>query len=578
MGVFTMAGHSVFTLRQRRPMRKQDKRCRLQLEVLEDRTLLSFNTALGDVFYIDMENHNLIQPSGLNKTPEQLLANPAAPYLNSLMTIGNPNAAQTSWASNYDNAGIGIHPSLPNYLWQEQGTNNNNYNDNQPFGPGGANQGNAPNLSGLLQIAGIPWKSYQEDIDLTANSNNYAFTIVTQANFTAGAVYSNNGQMFTVLQTLQHTTALYTSGTGAPAPSGILTKISGKGPNTTSFSAFGTVNVPAANALTSTIASQDQWTVPLTGFSGTSSAYTNSYNGSNQYNFQTKHDGQLYFNMSNGGNNPSPSNPESLYYAPLQQLATDLTNNTVARYSQITPDQYNDMHSSLNTAFTYNGVTYAANTDQEAIALGDNFLSMIVPQIMASQAYKNNGAIVIWFDETEFGDTSKFTLPLVVISPLAKGNAYNSTLTYTHSSDLKTMEELFGVYGPGGAFLGGANNPATNDLSDFFVTSSATANPVASGRNAASVLGDVASMRDGLNATGNLAFMLTEPDGWSSQTGKVTGGNALTNSTVVPGAYVGDVSYGSDANNSTHEQSIIAAQLVHKSDGDIIADPLSIQF
>ena len=36
-----------------------------------------------------------------------------------------------------------------------------------------------------------------------------------------------------------------------------------------------------------------------------------------------------------------------------------------------------------------------------AIAQGDNFLSMIVPQIMASQAYKNNGAIVIWYDETE---------------------------------------------------------------------------------------------------------------------------------------------------------------------------------
>ena len=36
-----------------------------------------------------------------------------------------------------------------------------------------------------------------------------------------------------------------------------------------------------------------------------------------------------------------------------------------------------------------------------------------------------------------------------MISPLAKGNAYDSTLTYTHSSDLKTMQELFGVYGPG---------------------------------------------------------------------------------------------------------------------------------
>jgi phosphatidylinositol-3-phosphatase len=86
---------------------------------------------------------------------------------------------------------------------------------------------------------------------------------------------------------------------------------------------------------------------------------------------------------------------------------------------------------------------------------------------MASQAYKNNGAIVIWFDETENGDTSAFTLPLIVISPVAKGNAFTNNILYTHSSDLRTLEELFGVFGPGGAFLGDAAN--ATDLSDLFV-------------------------------------------------------------------------------------------------------------
>jgi hypothetical protein len=89
--------------------------------------------------------------------------------------------------------------------------------------------------------------------------------------------------------------------------------------------------------------------------------------------------------------------------------------------------------------------------------------------LMASQAYKNNGVIVIWFDETEKGNTTSFTIPEIVISPLAKGNAYNSTLTYTHSSDLKSMQELFSVSAPGGGFLGDANTPGTNDLSDMFV-------------------------------------------------------------------------------------------------------------
>jgi len=383
-------------------MRPRPFSFRPSLEALEGRDLPSINPLIGTVFYIDMENHNLTQPSSVT-SPQQLLGNPAAPYLNSLMTPGNPNAAQTSYASNYynvlfNNPSVSIHPSEPNYVWQEAGLNGL-LNDADPF-PN--NIVNAPNLSALLQSAGISWKSYQEDIDLMPTS--------------------------------------------------------------------GTVNQPGANALTSTVAPQNQWTVPLKSFSGTSPDYTNPYNGSHQYNFAAKHDGSLFFTATNGGNDFSPSSPEAQFYAPLQQLQTDLNNNTVARYNVITPNQFNDMHSSFNTDFTYNGVTWAHNTDQQAIAIGDNFLSQIIPTIMASQAYKNNGVIVIWFDETERGNTTSFTIPEIVISPLAKGNAFNSTLTYTHSSDLKSLQELFGVPAPGGGFLGDANTPGTNDLSDMFVS------------------------------------------------------------------------------------------------------------
>jgi hypothetical protein len=368
----------------------------LTVEVLEDRAVPSASPALGDIFYIDMENHNLTQPANLSNAPQQLLNNPAAPYLNSLMTPGNLNAKQTSFASDYLNVAPGIHPSEPNYVWQEAGLTGP-LNDADPF-PN--NIVNDPNFSALLQGAGISWKSYQEDTDLIPLS--------------------------------------------------------------------GSVNQPGANSLTSMVAPPEQRTVPLISFSGTSAAYTNPYNGSHQYNFSPKHDGQLFFTATNGGNDRTPSNPEAKFYAPLQQLQTDLKTNKVAKYNEITPNQYNDMHSSLNTDFTYNGVTWTHNTDQEAIAIGDNFLSKIVPEIMASKAYKNNGAIVIWFDETEGGDTSAETLAEIVISPLAKGNAFKSTLRYTHSSDLKSLEELFGVYAPGGGFLGDANTPGTNDLSDLF--------------------------------------------------------------------------------------------------------------
>jgi hypothetical protein len=372
---------------------------------------------LGDVFVIDMENHNFVQPSTDTNAPQQLLGNLAAPFLNGLMTPGNPLAAQVSYASAYHNVlatpsgnNPSIHPSEPNYMWQEAGSNFGVLNDNDPYvvnpSTGLTNVQSAPNLSGLLQAAGIKWKSYQEDIDLATNAN---------------------GQV------------------------------------------------------TSNVLPQSQWTVPLSSVSGTSAAYVNPYNGSNQYNYATKHDGQPFFTATNGGTtttpNTSPSNPEAQYYSPLQALQSDLNNNTVGRYNLITPNQYNDMHSALSGGFTYNGVHYTG--DSASIAQGDNFLSIIVPQIMASQAYKNNGAIVIWFDETEGTNANDFshTIPEIVISSLAKGNAYTNTVNYTHSSDLKTLQELFGVYGPGGTFLGDAASPGTNDLSDLFVAGAITAVP-----------------------------------------------------------------------------------------------------
>jgi hypothetical protein len=366
---------------------------------------------IGDVFYIALENHNFTQPSTVPLgTPQQLFGNTAAPYLNSLVTKGNPNAADVSYAGNYQNVSPNLHPSEPNYVYQVSGVTGP-LNDNDPY-PN--NIVNAPNLGQIMAAKGETWRSYQEDVDLVPNS--------------------------------------------------------------------GSVNQPGANSLTSTVASKNQWTVPTASFSGTnpgsstSAAYTNPCNGSHQYNYAVKHNPFPFFTATNGGTatapNFSPSNPQAQNYEPLRQLQTDLTNNTVGRFNWITPDQYNDMQSSLNTSFPYNGVTYAANTDQEAVALGDNFLSIVVPEIEASQAFKNNGEIVIWNDETEGDETVGSTAGLdgteIIISPLAKGNAYTNKIPYTHASDLVTLQNIFGVAGPRGAdgYLGGA--AGANSLADLF--------------------------------------------------------------------------------------------------------------
>jgi hypothetical protein len=73
--------------------------------------------------------------------------------------------------------------------------------------------------------------------------------------------------------------------------------------------------------------------VPLISFSGASPAYSNRYNASHQYNYQPKHNPPLFFEDTNGGNDAARNNPIIKNYAPLQQLESDLTNNTAARYN-----------------------------------------------------------------------------------------------------------------------------------------------------------------------------------------------------------------------------------------------------
>jgi hypothetical protein len=383
--------------------------------------------AIGPIWVIDMENRNWTQPSTDTSAPAQIFGNAAAPYINSLVTPGNANAALVSYSSHYHHvlstpsgANPSIHPSEPNYLWQESGTNFGVLNDNDPYGSNKQVQVIAnylaanptvsgQNLSGLLQAAGITWKSYQEGIDL----------------LTTGGTNGNLGGTFT-----------------------------------------------------STVAPANLWTVPLASFSGTSSSYTNPYNGSHQYNFACKHDGSLFFTATNGSTvstaDTSTSNPAITHYAPLEQLQADLNNNTVARYNLITPDQYNDMHTALSSGFTYNGVHYTADLAQ--LAQGDNFLSIVVPRIMASAAFQNNGVIIIWTDETEGTNQNDFnhTLMEIVISPLAKGNAYNSTQDVTHSSDVATLQKIFGVSAnTTSGFLNDAANPSNGsgatDISDLFL-------------------------------------------------------------------------------------------------------------
>ena len=63
-----------------------------------------------------------------------------------------------------------------------------------------------------------------------------SYFVVSAANATAGATYVNNTQTFTVVYTISGGTGLVTSGTGTPLSSGTLTKASGTGDATITFS------------------------------------------------------------------------------------------------------------------------------------------------------------------------------------------------------------------------------------------------------------------------------------------------------------------------------------------------------
>jgi phospholipase C len=166
-------------------------------------------------------------------------------------------------------------------------------------------------------------------------------------------------------------------------------------------------------------------------------------NGSQLY--APKHDPFVYFDDVTNNLNPNSANCIS-HVRPFSQLATDLTNNTVARYNFITPNLCDDMHDPCNG---------------NPIAHGDTWLKNHIPAILNSTAYRSGGVIFITWDEADSGDGP---VPMIVLSPYAKGNHYSNGLYYTHSSTLRTLQEIFGVY----PYIRYAST--ARDLSDLFQT------------------------------------------------------------------------------------------------------------
>jgi phospholipase C len=105
---------------------------------------------------------------------------------------------------------------------------------------------------------------------------------------------------------------------------------------------------------------------------------------------------------------------------PFTTFATDMSG-TVPRFVWITPDMCHDGHDCN-------------------MSVADDWLSQTVPIILSSTAWKDNGVLVITWDEGSGGDDQVLTLVIRPNTP-----ARRSDKPYDHYSLLATIEDQLGV-------------------------------------------------------------------------------------------------------------------------------------
>jgi phosphatidylinositol-3-phosphatase len=167
--------------------------------------------------------------------------------------------------------------------------------------------------------------------------------------------------------------------------------------------------------------------------------------------YAAKHDPFVFFTDVTG-NPPSKTNAScAAHHRPFSAFAADLAAGDVATYTFITPNLCNDMHGASGCM---NGCN--STTADLCIPAGDAWLAANVPPII-NYVNQHDGVLFIVWDEPE-GTVN--TQPFIVVGPHVKRH-YGSTLNYTHSSYLKTLEKILKV--PVNSRVSSAT-----DFADFF--------------------------------------------------------------------------------------------------------------
>jgi hypothetical protein len=160
--------------------------------------------------------------------------------------------------------------------------------------------------------------------------------------------------------------------------------------------------------------------------------------------YAPKHDPFVFF-RDVVGSPPAKTTPTcAAHFKDLPSLSGDLSAGAIADYVFITPNLCHDMHGA-------NGCP-----DTDLIRAGDDWLGDNLPAILAF-AGAHAGVVFVLWDE---GDSTGH-LPFLALGQGVK-SGYPGAMMYTHSSVLKTVEEMLGL--PILPTVAGVD-----DLSDLFV-------------------------------------------------------------------------------------------------------------
>jgi hypothetical protein len=159
--------------------------------------------------------------------------------------------------------------------------------------------------------------------------------------------------------------------------------------------------------------------------------------------YAAKHDPFVFF-QDIAGSPPSKSSAVCGAHHKAFTSGAALVAGTVPQYTFVAPNVCNDMHGDSSCPAG------------DVIAMGDAWLAATLPPLI-DYVNAHNGVVFVVWDEPEGGSN---LIPFFAIGPNIKAG-YTSTVAFTHSSLVKTVEEIFGL--PILPTVAGAN-----DFADLF--------------------------------------------------------------------------------------------------------------